>query len=393
MKKLLVLLLTLMLLLCSCDKLGQAIGEYILEHAETGTNYIPIDEPEISTTAEITTTVEETTVAETLPPEPEVEIPYVVSAEKYEKDIVDIMGYDGFDYPHSVEYPKIDSDKAGAAALNAKIAERYTKIINQLKNGEEANNIYNIGYQTSVCDNVIFIHVIESTGWQYSEGMTEQKIFYYDAVNDKELTAEEYAAHFGIDLEKAKENIVYTYELARSYMDDTSVIISGDDENALYEPAPGKLFPAKQSEFYYDFDGLEVTENYVNLYYNGQQYVLSIYEFALDRETLLPRRPHYMGYVLPNNSEINEVKITLDNGTVTEYSIPEDTGVYNVKISSMVISVFSSVRLEDWEISINGGKKYTAGGQMYNGENQYQYDFYIGEYIPIEELKTIEFTK
>ena len=59
----------------------------------------------------------------------------------------------------------------------------------------------------------------------------------------------------------------------------------------------------------------------------------------------------------------------------------------------MKISVFASVPLNDLEISINGGEKYTAGGQMYNGENQYQYDFYIGEYIPIEELKTIEFTK
>ncbi|MBE6679508.1 MAG: hypothetical protein E7598_03195 [Ruminococcaceae bacterium] len=375
MKKLFILLLTLSLLLCSCD------GN-------------PVATTEVTTTAENPTPIETATSAGTQPTVPTLEIPAVISAAKYEKPIVDMLGYSSWDYPHSVEYPKIDSDKPGAVALNEKIAAIYEKTINELKNGSEGNNIYNFRYASSVCDGVVFIRIIENTGWQYSEGMTEQKIFYYDAANDKELTAKEYAAHFGIDLEKAKENVVYTYELACSYMDDTSVMISGEDENAIYEPAPGKLFPAKQSAFCYDFDGIEVTNSEVFLYYHGQQYVLSTYRFALDRETLAPKYPHYMGYVaviFPTDFPANEVKITLDKGSITEYSIPEDSGIYNIKISSTAITVYSNVRLDDWEISVNGGERYTAGGQMYDDENLYQYNFYAREYIPADTLKTIEF--
>ncbi len=377
MKKLIVLVMSLALVFSACD--AEIIPAVTTEETQT--------------TAE--TTAAETTAAETTAAVAPIDIPIVVSAEKYEKEIVDMYGYDNWDYPHSVEYPKIDSEKPGAVALNEKIAERYIKIINQLKNGEEANNIYNFSYTSSVCDGIIFIRISENTGWQYSEGKHQQKIFYYDAVNDKELTAEEYALHFEIDLEKAKENVLYTYELARSYIDDSSVMISGDDENTIYEPAPGKLFPAKQSDFFYDFDGLEVTDSEVNLYYSGQWYVLSTYCFTLDRETLEPKHPHYIGYVVPlfpdEDYTSSEIKIVLDNGNITEYSIPKAAGIYNIKISSTAISVYANVRLDDWEISVNGGEKRTAGGQMYNGENQYQYDFDIREYIPLGELKTIEF--
>lgn len=378
MKKLFILLFALSLLLCSCDDETVSTTEVTETTCET----------------ENSTTAETTTAAETLPVIPAVIIPEVITAAKYEKPIVDMMGYGGFDYPHSIEYPKIDSDKAGAVALNDKIAAKYEKTINELKSGTEGNNIYNFSYTSSVCDGVIFIRISEDTGWQYSEGMHEQKIFYYDAVNDKELTSEEYAAHFGIDPEKAKGNVVYTYELARSYMEDTSVMISGEDENAIYEPAPGTLFPAMQSEFNYKFDGLEVTDDTVNLYYNGQQYVLSTYCFALDRETLAPKYPHYMGYVaviFPTDFSESDVKITLENGKVTEYSIPEHSGIYNIKISSTAITVYSNVRLDDWGISVNGGERYTAGGQMYDDENLYQYNFYAREYIPADALKTIEF--
>lgn len=378
MKKLFALTLVLALAFCACD------SEATYTTA-TDTTF----KTEISTTAEIVTTV-----VETVATMPETNVPDVVSAVKYEKPIVDMLGYSTWDYPHSVEYPKIDSDKAGALALNEKIAERYTKFIDELKNGTEGNCIYNFRYTSSICDDVIFIQVIENTGWQYSEGKTEQKVFYYDAKNDKELTSEEYAAYFGVDLEKAKENVLYTHELACAYMDDMSVMISGEDENTIYEPAPGTLFPAKQSSFDWTFDGLEVTDDTVNLYYKGYQYVLSTYKFALDRETLAPKQPHYMGYlavVFPTNYSENEVKIALENGKITDYSIPEYSGVYRVTISSREISVYSKVRLDDWEISINGGERYSAGGQMYNGENQYQYSFYMKEYIRAEDLKTIEF--
>ena len=383
MKKLISSILILSIMLCGCA-----------DNAETKSTEVQGTEAQVaetSTTEVATEPTTETTTAEAITPTvPEIDTPDVVSAEKYEKKIIDMLDSEyEWDYPHSVEYPKIDSEKAGAVALNEKIAEKYVQKINELKSNKEGRNVYNFYYTSSACDGIIFINIIENTGWQYSEGMTEQRIFYYDAENDKELTADEYAAHFGIDLDKASEGVLYSYELACSYMDDTSVVVDEND-TAMIEPAAGYLSPAKQSEFYYGFDGLEVTDGEVNMYYSGMQYVKSIYKIALDRETLSPKYPHYMGYINADENHTKEIKITFKNGEVVDYSLPKDSGIYNITIMSTMVIVRSTEHIGDWQISINGGERYTPGGQMLDGENTYRYDYYTREYLAPEDIQTIE---
>lgn len=375
MKRISVLLLAVLILLCGCKDTEQDV-----------TDTSAVYETAVQTAAEETTA--ETTAVTDLPA-PDVAVPDVVTAGGYSKEAVDVLGYGEIKFTHSVEYPKIDSEMSGAAALNEKIAERYEKIINELKNGEESNKLYSIYYLSSACDGIIFISVIEDIGWQYSEGMYAQKIFYYDAANDKEMSAEEYAAHFGIDIDAAKKNILYTYELARAYMDDTSCAVNEIGGAAFMgTPAAGKLYPAMQTEFDFDFDGIEVVGDEVNMYYSGMMYIRNIYKIALHRDTLLPVHPHYVGYIVPNDVDSDEIYITFKNGEIAEYSLPKSSGIYAISITSSEISVLSTVN-KTYTISINGGESYNAGNQAYLDENSYCDTFYIKEYLAPSELLSI----
>lgn len=373
MKKVCILCLALCVLLCSCDETK------------------PVETTDTSAAlTRVVTTAEETTAftAEIVYPEPVI-VPAVVTADSYEKEAVDAFEGGDFGFTHSVEYPKINCDKPGALALNEKMAETYVKVIDELKADTEDNRLYTISYEYSTDDiGVIFIRITESVGWQYSEGMTTQKIFYYDGVNDKELTVEEYAERLGIDLDKAKENVLYTYELASSYYEDESVI-TDETGNIIEAPSSGKLYPAKQSSFDFDFNGIEIEDSKLIMHYGGQMYTYHTFEFALDRDTLAPANPHYKGYVMPNDGN-GDININFENGEVTSYALPNDSGILALEFSSTRITVKSYSQLS-LEVSINGGESYGMGDQMFDtNSSEYTYVFFASEYVPIEELKAIE---
>lgn len=379
MKKLLTSLLALSVFLCGCE-----LTQAPVKNTDLVTQ--TVNETDYPASAEVTVPV----TTEEIVTEPVFEPALAVTARSYEKKAIDKVFGGEFDFTHKVEYPKIESDKPGAAELNKQIADYYDKIINELINGEEENYLYNIFYEAST-DNlgVIFIRMIQSIGWQYSEGMVDQKIYYYDTVNDKVLTAEEYASMHNIDLERAKENVLYTYELASAYYEDKGVAVSEIGGEVLGAPDTGKLYPAKQTEFDFDFYGIEIDGDDLIMHYGGQMYTYSTYKFVLDRDTLAPRTPHYKGYVMPNGTS-GDIVINLENGEVTNYNLPAETGIFAINITSSRITVHSTSLLS-YSISVNGGECFSPGGQAYDpSTGEYLDEFYFNDYISPNDLKTIE---
>ena len=196
--------------------------------------------------------------------EPVVSIPKVVTAVSYTKRAIDYF-YPGqyFDWTHKVEYPKINSAKPGAVALNQKIVNKYASALNTLKRNEEENALYNVSYTSSVYDGIIYIKMKEITAWQYSEGMDTAVFYYYDYKNDRELTATEVANRYGI-------NINTLFSRAKSYI---------------------KQQDYYGEEFEYIADdmtscGIIVSQDSVNLYVKISFIGTFVYDFKFDRNTL-----------------------------------------------------------------------------------------------------------
>lgn len=314
-------------------------------------------------------------------------IPSVVTANSIEKNAV----FDGGDwtFTQSVKYPKIDSENEGAAAINKEIAERYEEIIAEIAADEESGLLYTVDYSHSVANGIIFIRIEGYTGLYGSEGYYHQKLYYYDVANDKATTPEEYASRAGVDLEKAKENILYSVDLANAYMEDTAVPLDGN-LTEIVSPEKGKIYPAKQTMFDYTFDGVEVVDNEVHLYYQGQEFIYLTFDFVLDRATLLPIESHYICELPTEATETDTFKYTFENGVVTEYSLPKKCGIRSIKVTPREITIDTSRVFTDATFSINGGEKKYFGNWM-TLEDGVLYTAYFDSYIAPEEIKTIEF--
>ena len=131
----------------------------------------------------------------------DIEVPDVVDAKMLVQDEV----FDGtFEYRYIVAIPEIDSAEPGASAFNEKIYSEYAELLDVEANRKQGF-LYQITYESSAYDGIILVHMIENYGFYQSEGAHLDSYFYYDSIKDTELTAEEYAAHFGLDTERLSE--------------------------------------------------------------------------------------------------------------------------------------------------------------------------------------------
>ena len=152
-----------------------------------------------SQTAEAT----ETTPPETTAPAP---LPEVKDGTVYTKKAIDAFQDGSLDFMHSLTIPKIDSTKPGAEALNAKILAEQQDKLDALAANKEENHLYTVTYSTSGADGILAINVYEYIGWQYSEGGSSRRFYYYDAAEDRELTLDETLARLSMtqaDLNRA----------------------------------------------------------------------------------------------------------------------------------------------------------------------------------------------
>ena len=405
MKKLCILLLTLILVcyLCSCGLVGRMIG--LKKHYELTLPYETTNLPEsVEYTTdeyyEATEYIPETTAAET---EPIVEIiPTVITAENYEKDAIDAFYPENkFDFTHKVAYPKIDSEKSGAAALNAKIAEKYGKIINELKNNEEDNVLYHISYGTSECNGIIFIHILEQIGWQYSEGFDSQVFYYYDTKNDKELTIAEYLAAFNIDRDKLDIGVRTSHELARSGLGVNPYLTEKIGGEPIGAPSPDTLYYRAYESFdsSVEFEGVEFISGkkpVIRAYLSGTVYITSTFSCEVYADEYSPVYPSYAGYSMPTGTnESNDIIALFDGGKVISLSAPSKYEIQAINYSSSGIELISKNNIHDSRISINGCEPYYwSSGAIDGPEDDYVFviTYSMNEYIPINEFRSVVIT-
>ena len=370
MKRILILSLILLLLLCSCGKAEETTKAVSTEITQT----------EDSLATDVST--------ETPPEQPtEPTMPSVITANSIEKDAIFDNG--AWTFTQSVKYPKIDSDKDGAKALNKDIADKYEKIIEEINSDADSGLLYTVDYNHSAANGIIFINIEGYIGLYGSEGYYTRNIYYYDVENDKSTTPEEYAARAEIDLEKAKENILYSADLAAEYLEDTAVAVDGS-RSEVTSIEKGKIYPARQSKFDYIFNGLEVVENEVHMYCQGQEYILLNLDFVLDKATLMPINSHYICELPTDATDTDTFAFTFENGVLVDYSIPKRCGIRAINLSSREISIDSTRTFDDISISVNGGEKEYIGS-WWSLDDGVLYSAYLDDYIAPEEIRTIEF--
>lgn len=391
MKKLFLLSLALCILLASCK-------ETPVETTVGTTTAAPIE-----TTVE-TTEITEPTVEPVQPP--------IAVAEEYTKKAIDIFGYGGLDFTHSVSYPKIGFEASNPNefvgtpaidAFNKKIADLYSPIIEKLKDNAEGNELYRIGFNAAYTGphySTIMFHVSEYSGIQYSEGGESQRFFYFDGINDREITAEEYLESMGVDLEKALDAALWSYDLAYAgYTADYEGEGTLDADTEYKETLDGEVITsAKPNKLYYQrhteyapsvmFDGAYVDNDTVTLYFNGTMYTTDTFSVKLDRNTLLPVRPNYKANIDLTFTDTDKVEILFENGEVVSATAPKEYEGMDITVSSNSISVYSPVSIDDAIISANGGAPYSWGNAMLYGDG-FLYSYIKGKYIPLEKLESI----
>ena len=361
--------------------------------------------PAVTTaSSEVTTSqsATETTAASTdSPVQAAAEVPAVVTAVHYTKQAVDIFSDGGsVDFTHSLDIPKIDSDAVGAAALNAKILANQQTKLDALQKGTEGRELYTVAYDSAVSDGLLCIRVSEYTGWQYSEGGSADRFYYYDAAGDRELTLDEYLEHFSISKDALTKGFAWSGECA-------SLLVGWDTLTHLYadsvfgdpisgEPEKGRFYYAEtQYETPCELVGVEVTDDVVRPYFSYQLYTVGTVCCDLERESGKPLRPYYGCVLDPADATEGEaLRIEVKDGKVTALTLPSSAKLHTLMLSSG--SIYLTYE-RDGAPSLRNRTLYVNGKEMNGGFSEGLLETnlcdmcrYISGYLPLEELHTVE---
>ena len=354
--------------------------------------------PEVTTSQSATETTAATTDSTV---QAAAEVPAVVSAVQYTKQAVDIFSDGGsVDFTHSLDIPKIDSKAVGAAGLNAKIlADQQTKL-DALQKGTEGKELYTVAYDSAACDGLLCIRVSEYTGWQYSEGGSADRFYYYDAAGDRELTLDEYLGHFSIQKDALTKGFAWSGECA-------SLLGGWDTLTHLYadsvfgdpisgEPEKGRFYYAEtQYETPCELIGVEVTDDVIRPYFSYQLYTVGTVSCDLERESGKPLRPYYGCELDPADAAEGEaLRIEVKDGKVTAFTLPSGAKLHTLMLSSG--SIYLTYE-KDGAPSLQNGTLYVNGKEINGGfsaglleTNLCDMYRYISGYLPLEELHTVE---
>ncbi len=150
---------------------------------------------------------------------PKLELPenLVTDAVNYECGI--ISDYDwASDYKNHFVIPKLNFETKNSKAFNEKIYKEFSSTYEYFKNytekggvgdSDKNDRIYYIGYTCKIYNNIVGLSVYEGSGLIASDagGNTNEKVYYYDCNNDKELTFEEYLGAFGYTKAEAQKKL------------------------------------------------------------------------------------------------------------------------------------------------------------------------------------------
>lgn|GEM_PF-974248 len=381
MKRTIILCLALTLLFVACGKVNPPVTTAA---------------PETTVVPETTAPIETTAVTE---PPVRIEQPVFEEADRIEKQAKDHFNGGDFDFKHSVVYTRLLSDKPGAVALNEKIKLLYAPMVEKLRNDQEANELYRIGYNAAYTGKdyqTLMLHYTEFGGWQYSEGGVTQRFFYYDGTNDRELTVDEYLASMDIDKEKALSGALWSYDLARAgYTADyggemldhgaevnrrlpgDSEILGATAENVLYFHRFTKFADSVK------LDGAFVEPETVILYFSGCMYTTTTFTVTLDRETLEPIRPNYEAVVLLTAADTDRIEILFEDGKIVSATAPAMYAGSRITVKAHKVCIPYFKELNDALLSVNGSvpKRWSSAGNTL--------DFYYNDYTEYDKLESI----
>lgn len=340
----------------------------------------------------------ETTPPETTAPAP---LPEVKDGTVYTKKAID--AYDGgLDFLHSLTIPRIDSTLPGAEALNAKMLAEQQDKLDALAANKEENYLYTVTYSSSGADGILVINVYEYTGWQYSEGGSTRRFYYYDAAADRELTLDETLAKLSMTKESLNRAFAWSSEYAAisiEYPERTRPL-----SDAIFG-APVTGTP-ENTKFYYaetksgneaDLLGIDFDDKTISPCYHYAIYTVGTITCPIDRTNGQPLHPYYECTLDAADLQTGDAfRITVTNGKVTEAIVPADAQVQHITISSDGISILygkdASFDFSGAELRVNGER--VSGGSssgLADAEDAYSTYRYMPNYIPLDKLDTIEF--
>ncbi len=294
----------------------------------------------------------------------DIEVPEVVDAEMLVQDKL----FDGsYEYKYIVSIPKIDSAEPGALAFNKKIYSEYADLLDVEANKKQGF-LYQITYESSAYDGIILVHMIENYGFYQSEGAHLDSYFYYDSIKDTELTAEEYAVHFGLDTERLSELArwcldtewempMYSYEMTDSGEID---FVESPELNKLY-------FVTRENAAVPS--GYKVTKDKVYLYFRTDGYVTYTECVEIDVKTAMPSNINFGISCEPTGiyeGSADGIYVTYENGKITNALVSESVPVKQIILTSTQIRIITDLSYRgldfDTYVEVNGNAVENMGG-------------------------------
>ena len=346
-----------------------------------------------------TTETTETTPPETTAPAP---LPEVKDGTVYTKKAIDAFQDGSLDFMHSLTIPKIDSTKPGAEALNAKILAEQQDKLDALAANKEENHLYTVTYSTSGADGILVINVYEYFGWQYSEGGSSRRFYYYDAAEDRELTLDETLSKLAMTKESLNRAFAWSSEytsINTEYPDRTrtfAATVFGAPLTGAYDASVFR-YAEMQSGNEVELLGIDFDDATVSPCYRYAVYTVGTTSCPIDRASGQPLHPYYECTIDAADLQTGDAfRITIKDGKVSEAVVPAEAQVQRVTIASDGVTVLYgkdaaySINYADFRVngeSVNDG----SGSGGIDAEDVFSEFRFMADYIPLDKLTTIEF--
>ena len=348
-----------------------------------------------SQTAEAT----ETTPPETTAPAP---LPEVKDGTVYTKKAIDAFQDGSLDFMHSLTIPKIDSTKPGAEALNAKILAEQQDKLDALAANKEENHLYTVTYSTSGADGILAINVYEYIGWQYSEGGSSRRFYYYDAAEDRELTLDETLARLSMTQADLNRAFAWSSEytsINTEYPDRTrtfAATVFGAPLTGAYDASVFR-YAEMQSGNEVELLGIDFDDATVSPCYRYAVYTVGTTACPIDRTSGQPMHPYYECTIDAADLQVGDAfRITIKDGKVSEAVVPAALQVQRVTIASDGVTVLygkdATYSMDNTDFRVNGESvNWGSNSGGIDAEDVFSNYRFMKEYIPLDKLTTIEF--
>ena len=346
-----------------------------------------------------TTVTTETTPPETTAPAP---LPEVKDGTVYTKKAIDAFQDGSLDFMHSLTIPKIDSTKPGAEALNAKILAEQQDKLDALAAGKEENHLYTVTYSTSGADGILAINVYEYIGWQYSEGGSSRRFYYYDAAEDRELTLDETLARLSMTQADLNRAFAWSSEytsINTEYPDRTrtfAATVFGAPLTGAYDASVFR-YAEMQSGNEVELLGIDFDDATVSPCYRYAVYTVGTTACPIDRTSGQPMHPYYECTIDAADLQVGDAfRITIQDGKVTEAVVPAALQVQRVTIASDGVTVLygkdATYSMDNADFRVNGESvNWGSNSGGIDAEDVFSNYRFMKEYIPLDKLTTIEF--